>query len=440
MLCLTPDPMLSLRLHCTRAITVALLFSNAFADTIILKSGEKIEGKVIKETEKDLTLAVKVSASITDERVVARTEIDRIEKILPETEAYKAIATIQTPANSLAASQYETLVAPLENYLGQYPNSPHAKDVQKALDEINAEKTRVEGGEVKLRGEWLSKEEVDKEKIQIGGLLAFEHMKNQSASGDSVGALNTFATIEKSYAGSVSLPDAIELARQLVASMKPVVERAIPDQKAFKAQKEQGFAGASPADRVEMTAAYKAEVAQADAAVTAAETASKWPPFIATNEKSLKSLLARITRESSSLEKLPTDRMKSSVQLTNTAKQKIASGDPDAAADALKEATKLWPANELAGRLTKEVTALQKAAPKEAPATPEPATPKPKATPKPSAALKAAAPAATPAPEEPKPFFMTLPGAIGIVVGIAAILAGVNIFQKMKARKSSPAE
>jgi uncharacterized membrane protein YuzA (DUF378 family) len=31
---------------------------------------------------------------------------------------------------------------------------------------------------------------------------------------------------------------------------------------------------------------------------------------------------------------------------------------------------------------------------------------------------------------------MTLPGAISIVVGIAAVLAGVNVFKKMKAKKA----
>ena len=72
-----------------------------------------------------------------------------------------------------------------------------------------------------------------------------------------------------------------------------------------------------------------------------------------------------------------------------------------------------------------------------APATPAPETPKPTkgpATPRPSAALKAPAPAPQ-RQEETKPFFMTLPGAIGIVVSIAAVLAGVNVYKKMKARK-----
>jgi hypothetical protein len=429
----------SLRLHCTRAITFALLMTNAYADVILLKSGEKIEGKVIKETDKELTVEVKVSASIKDERVIPRTDIERIETVQPETEAYRQVAAIQTPLNSLAASQYDTLVAPLRAYLTQYPNSTHAKDAQKALDEILAEKARVEGGEIKLRGEWMSKEVAEKEKVQINGMLALEHMKNQSSTGDSIGALNTFATIEKNYAGSASMPEGIELARSVMASMKPVLDRAVADQKAFKEQKEKGFASAGPAERAEMMAAYKAEVAQADKVVAAAETAQQWPPFLPTNEKSIKALIARVGRELPRLEKLPVDKMKASLQMTTVAQKKIAEGELEEAANTLKEATKLWTANELANRLSKDVAAQIKAAPpKDAPvATPEPATPKPAATPRPSAAVRTAAPLAA---EEPKSFFMTLPGAISIVVGIAAILVGVNVFKKMKARNSEPVE
>jgi hypothetical protein len=434
--------MFCLRRYFTRAISFAILVSTALADTVVLKSGEKVEGKIVKETDQQLTLEVKVSASITDERVIPRAEIDRIDKADPETETYKAIVNIQTGNNSLTPAQYEPAIRTLQAFLKQYPEGAHAADVQATLNEFLAEKKRVEGGEAKLRGQWFSKAEVEREKIQIGGSLALEHMKNLSASGDTIGALNTFATIEKPYAGAASMPEMIELARQLVASIKPAVERAIPDQKVLKAQKEKGFADARPENRAEMIAAYKADMAQAEATVAAAEAAGQWPPFIPTNEKALTTLLARVGRESTRLAALQVDKMKKSVQLTETAKQSLAAGDLEATGVTLKEATALWPANELATRLAKEVTA-KKAEAAKAPATPAPApeTPKPKtgpATPKPSAALKAAA-AATPAPEDPAPFYMTLPGAIGIVVGIAAILAGVNIYKKMKARQA-PAE
>jgi hypothetical protein len=341
----------------------------------------------------------------------------------------------------MASAQYDPAIRTFEAYVKQYPLGAHTAAVKATLAEFLAEKKRVDGGEVKLRGVWLSKAEVEREKTQIGGSLALEQMKNQSAAGDHIAALNTFAASEKLYGGASAMPEMIELARQLAAAIKPAVERALPDQKILQQRKEQGFKDAGPEDRPGMIAAYKAEMAQAEATVAAAEAAGQWPPFIVTNEKCLKALLARSEKELTRLNALPVEKMKESIQLTASAKQAKDTGDWASAAATLKTATTLWPANELAGRLTKEVAAAQKAAPpaKET-ATPAPETPKPKkgpATPRPSEALKKSA--AAPAPrEEPKPFYMTLPGAIGIVVSIAAVLAGVNVYKKMKARKGDP--
>lgn len=430
--------MLSIRRQFTRVLTFGILLSTSIADTVVLKSGEKVEGKLLKETEEQITLEVKVSASITDERVIPRAEIERIDKVSPETETYKAIVAIQVGTNTLPAAQYDASIRTLQAYIQKYPNGTHTKDVQATLDEFTAEKKRVEGGEVKLKGEWFTKEQVAKEKIQIGGALALEQMKNQVAAGETIPALNTFASVEKPLAGSASMPEMIEMARQLVATIKPAVERAIPDQKILKANKEQGFQNAKAEERPALVEAYKQEMAAAEAASVAAEKAGQWPPFIATNEKSLTILLGKANKEATRLAALPVDKMKKSVQLANAAKAAVNAGNYEEAAISLKEATTLWSANELAVRLNQEVSAVQKAAAATKPAaTPAPETPKPKpSTPKPSAAIKAAATPAAPA-EDDKPFFMTLPGAIGIVVVIAASLAGLNIFKKMKAKKAS---
>jgi hypothetical protein len=444
------------------ALALALLMTSAFADTVTLKSGERIEGKIIGETDKELTLSVKISAAVTDDRVVAKADIAKVEKTSPETEAYKAISVIQPGANSLTPAQYEQVLRTLESYVGRFPNSVHAIDVQTTLNEFQAEKKRVEAGEVKVHQRWYSKAEAEKEKAQIGGLLTFEYMKAQSAAGDVIGALNTFVTLEKNYPGAAVLPDGIELAKQLVASLKPAVDRAIPNQKILKADREKGFAAAGPADRADLMAAYKREQTQAEDAVAAATAVGKWPPLIPGSEKSLTALQTLIAKEIPRLALLPVEKMKDSVELSNSAKQKMDAKDLDGAADGFKDATALWPANELAIRMTKEITKLKtevKKAPVVAAATPTPTPasaspfdPLPNgdspAPPKPDHKISAAstgdtasAPAvAAKKPEEAKPFYMTLGGAIGIVVAIAVALIGLNIFRKMRADADSEPE
>jgi hypothetical protein len=251
--------------------------------------------------------------------------------------------------------------------------------------------------------------------------------------------MNTYVALEKTYPGAEVMPDAIELARQLAGALKTTVERSIPLQKVFKTERDKDMAAAGPAQRAEMIAGAKKQQDAEDAAVKDADSVGKWAPFMKNNEKSLTALQARADRESTRLAGLPVDKMRQSLVLTRTAKQNLAGGDVDGAAAALKEASSLWSVNEMASRLDKEVKAQKAAKSAEAAApvaTPVRTTPKP-TTPRPSAALQSAAAAAPTAQvEEDKPFIMTLPGAISVVVGLAVVLGGANIFMKMKKRKA----
>ncbi len=170
-------PMSRLRRSFTRAVTYSIMMSTALADVITLKSGEKVEGKILKDkvTDQQVTLEIKVGGGIFDERVIPRADIYHIDMVTPEMEAYKAIIAIQPSTNSLTPTQYDPSIRALEAYVKQYPAGGHTKEVQATLDEFKAERKRVETGEVKLHGEWISKEKAAREKIQIEGLLTFEY-------------------------------------------------------------------------------------------------------------------------------------------------------------------------------------------------------------------------------------------------------------------------
>jgi len=458
----------------TRVLVLAMCVGSAFADTITLKTGEHLEGKITAETDKDVTIEVQVSAGIVDERIVPKAGIEKMDKTSPEVVAYQGLLRIQLQPNSFPAPQYDQYIAALDAYVQQYPTSSRAGDVRKLLSAFQEEQKRVESGEVKLNGDWLSKDEVLKEKVQINGRLTFNYMKGESTAGDYVDALNAFAALEKTYPGASVMPDAIELARKIIPALQTELERAIPEQKVLKAQRDKGAKSAGPAQRAQILAAAKQEDAAAEAAAAAADAGNRWAPMIKINAKCLTSLQARAVKESARLAALHPEIMRQSLELAEKAKQSQAAGNVEATNAALKEALALWKDNELALRLSKpvvfvklpsstpEVPALIVPTPAAvtpegatpAAATPAPATPKasptpkatPKATPKPSTPRPSAA--ATPvesAPvqkeeEDDRPFYMKLPGAIAIVVGLMVVLAGANIFLKIKKRKAEEAE
>ena len=429
---------------------VSGLVAGSRADTIALKTGERIEGKITGETATELTISVQDSAGITDERVIRKSEVVKVDRIAADETAFRAIMDFQPGKASFQPVQYDGMVGALQGFIAQYPESIHRKAVQTAMTALQAEKKRVDAGELKFEGLWLSRAEAQKQRAQIGGSLAFAAMKSANASGDAIGALNSFAYLEKNFPGAKVLPEAVPLAQQILVALKPAAERALANYKINNAERERGVAAAGPVEKAELIEAFKRDQAKADAALAAATAAKTWPPFMAGSDKCITAILAKIPGEAKRLEVLPLADMRASIQLAEKAQIEFASKNVSAASEMLQEVLKLWPANDLGLQLKLQIAASKippKPDPVVAAATPAatpPGTKPPGATPQPGASATPRAqpapapttgdetPEAKPAEAEAKPFLMTLPGAITVVVALAVILAGANIFNHFR--------
>ena len=426
------------------------------ADSIALKTGERIEGRITGETDTELTVVVQVSAGINDERVIRKTEIVKVDRIAADETAFRAIMDFQPGKASFQPAQYSGMIGALQGFITQFPESIHVKTAQTARTALETEKKRVDAGELKFEGQWLSRTEAQKQRTQIGGTLTFAAMKKANASGDAIGALNSFTYLEKNFPGAKALPDAVALAQQILAALKPAAERALANYKINNAERERGVAAAGPADKAEMLAAFQREQAKADAAIAAATAAKTWPPFAIGSEKCISAILAKIPAEAKRLEALPVADMRASITVADKARIEFASNNVETASDLLQQVLKLWPANDL-GLQMKAQIAASKLPPKTGPvavaatpaaatpsakpagATPKPGgTPAPSAQPEPSPAIVTATTATPPAEPEAKPFFMTVPGAITIVVALAVLLGGANLFNHLRARREEP--
>ena len=425
-----------------RFIALAVLLgATSLADTITLTSGEKLEGKVVNETATELTVAVKVSASVTDERTIPKSTVAKIDKEQPDEVAWAAIKNLKPGANSLSLSQYDAAMRPLQGFVNDFAKSPHAAEASAMLATFAGEKKRVEEGELRLGEKWLTKEEVDKDRYQISGQLVFQSMRGQRAAGDLIGALNSFEQLEKSFPGAKSFPDAVEAARETLTALNATVTRAQQTFQASQTEFARGVANASAQQKPQLLASRQRELAPGEAALAAAEQAKvKWPALVTRSDKNLDAFAKKIPTEMQRLERFDTAKMKQSVQLTEQAQKELA--DKNAAAQAsLSKALTLWPTNELAKRLQPEASALMAsaatAAALAAAATP---VPQPVATPVPSTPRPKPVVAAAPQAEPEPSFFLTIGGMITIVVILALIIGAVIVFKKIKGRATDVLE
>ncbi len=424
----------------TAVISSALLClcGTVKADTVILKSGEKLEGKILSETDAELTMSVQVSATIKDERVVKRDEIEKVLKIQPEEEAWVALGGLVPGADSLERDDYERVKAALQHFLNSFPKSGYAPVAKERLDQFTAEQKRVEAGEMKLNGDWLTKEKVKEERVQVGGHILLNRMRRAATAGQLTEAMAIFDQMEKGFPGCASYPDAVELARRVLATLKPAVDqrqaqltRRIEDEK-------QRLKTSTGTEKAQLEALIKQERTTADATIAAMERAGvKWFPLAPANERSLAALESRVTTETARLGSagLSVEKMRESVKTAEAAAAALKNGNLADAEKMLQSAGSGWSANELVKRLQAKLAEARKAESAKKP-TPTPApTPKPKSSTKPTGSASSA-PAPTAQAEQPdeKPG-MGKPILYIAIAGIIALGAlGGKVLMKARAK------
>lgn len=413
-----------------------LLFSLTFlalrsrAETVILTTGEKIEGKIVRETEAEITVEYRVSASISDERVIPKSDIQKIEKMSPDDLAFQELRNLKiNPQTSFSPDVYNRVINQLKNFLESYPASAHTAEVKQTLAAFQAEKARADAGEMKFQGKWLSKGDVAKDRIQIEGQQAFDMMKYQMSRQDWSGTLNTFDLIEKKYSATRVYPDAVDLAVQILLSLqKQVADRQkmiVYNQNDFQ----KAIQMAKPEDVSKLREGDKREQDQYAAAIAAAKKDGvKWMPFIPRSSESMNAFQTAILGELNHLKVVPVQKMHASIGLVNDARAAQDSKQTASAVSLVGEALKAWPQNEEAIRLKDDLSSVKatetKAAVAAANAREE--------------ALKKIAGTKDSAPKEEdggKPWYMTLNGALMIAGGVLVLIGAVSILGRMKKAK-----
>lgn len=434
------------------AITAALSTST-FADTITLKNGDKIEGKIQSENDKEVVIEERISASITDMRPVPKADIAKIDKEAQDEPAFQAIKNLKPGPNSMPAASYDQITRSLNSFITSFPQSSHVGDVKQQLASWEEEKKRVDAGEVKLNNKWLSKEEAQNERYQINGQVIFNYMQQQYRQQDLVGAMNSFDQLERNYPGARSYPDAVELAKQILPALKSAADRTLQASKAQDAEREKGVQLQSEPQRSQTLAAIQREKQQATAAVEAANKANlKWPPMVR-SESALTAITAKIPDEQRRLAEIPVSKLRQSIQLADKAREQLAEKKFDDADATARQSIELWNANELATRLQTDISNQK---------TASTATPAPAAEEQPAASTTQPASAdsnasasqstdsvsssentaeASAADSEEKPaFFKTWPGIVTLIVLAIIALTAFSALKKVSRRSSEVIE
>lgn len=344
----------------------------ATADTVTLKSGEILNGKILSESAEQIVMNVTIASGITDEKTIAKSDVQSVSKKTADATAYEAIKDYKPDTRSLQPAAYVPILKALDGFLKAHPASLYTAEVKKTLDAFKQEQARVKAGDLKWDNRWYTAKEAEKNKYELGGQMMLSNMRDQASNRDFISALNTFSQIEKYFGGSSAFPDSVELAQ---AMMRVAAMDMVAIQNKAKLQESQFNSGIEliPEPKKSQTiAARKAQIAAAEAALAASDKAGvKWKPLLPLAPKSFEALKGTLSTEAPRLEKFSIANMRSSLAATKAASEALAADQPEEADAKIKEAQSLWPENAQIATLNAELKAR-----------PTP-TPTPKATPTP---------------------------------------------------------
>lgn len=348
-------PVSALRPYLFAITAAAALFTGCpflGADTVVLKSGEQIEGKVVLSNDKEVVIETRFGESITNQERYPRADVARVIVKTKDIEAFSELEKAPLPVNALSPADFEDFFAARRKFLSDFGYSSKTGEARAQIAQGEKESGRVQAGEVKIEGRWLKLEEIQQESYQIGALRQLVAMQRARNAGNLVAALNAFAVLEKEYPNSMVFPEAVVEARQNAVQLDKVLQHELRNFTIKEATRERQIAIETPDNQARIRAARAAEIERLKvAAEQATARGEKFPPYSNIDEEGMKKLQALLMQESARLGGMVLTPLQESVAATRQAVRLLDEREFQAAKTALEKALGDWKENELATRL-----------------------------------------------------------------------------------------
>lgn len=272
------------------------------ADTIALKSGEKIEGRIISEDEDHYVVEVVISGSIRDERKIARTDVKFIEKQEADEKAFDGIG-VQLPAPDLLDKEaYEEWISKLEEFVKAYPESQKAAEAKGMVDILGAEHAIVAAGGIKFGGQMISAEAYEGNAYEHDVRIAEKKIKDAVARRDFLSCLRMFSEYGGKFGESESRQGVAALMLQVLAAYKSSLDENLATLERRTEKRMSGLASMTPEDRSKTERALKEQMEKIESRF-AKEKASgqRWVTPDSFHKPSMDDALSQVAAETTRL-------------------------------------------------------------------------------------------------------------------------------------------
>jgi uncharacterized coiled-coil protein SlyX len=298
--------------------SLLLALGIAHADTITLKSGEKLEGKVLNETDTEVILEYNLTPKIKDKKTIQKADIQEMIRLTPSQLSFaeqKLGEVLPTP-DLMTGGDYERIIQDkLRTFVAKFPGTPEAAEVEKMITTLSEEKNKVVNGQIKMQGEWLDAATAKREAYNIEAYRVRTEMKAVMAGTDEKRnreALRLFDKLRTQYGSSTQYVDAIPEALEILTAYQKQLSVMVAEHPVIAKQRADGLKTLTGAE----LALTKSSIDQEEKAFKSTFDAQtkqkvKWRDVYKYDIKSIQSALDTVNKEAATLKATDLDSLRS---------------------------------------------------------------------------------------------------------------------------------
>ncbi len=221
------------------------------ADTIVLNNGEKIEGKILRETDGNYVVEVKVSETIRDEKTIPKSDVKSIDKETEEDKAFKEIEAFVPTPELLSKTGYEARIEKVEAFINTYPKSAKLSGAKKIHDYLTEEYATVQNGGIKFGEEMVSADDYMANSYEYDATIEGKRIKELVGRRDFLAALRAFSEYDQTFSGAAGRDEVATLMKQVLAAYGSSIDASLASLDMRLEKRESGLATMAPEDRAQ---------------------------------------------------------------------------------------------------------------------------------------------------------------------------------------------
>ena len=199
------------------------------ADTITLKDGTVLEGKILR-TEGDVFVIeynVTKTGSIKDIKRVPRLKVDKIIEVREDEVAFAKLEKLVPTPDLLTAEDYAERVQEVKAFLAKYPTGTRTKEAKALIQTLTEEAQKVEAGGRKIDGLMVSAADYRANAYDMDARVLETKIRQEAKAGHSIAALRVFTKLDEDFAPSKSYREVLPVVVKVIQSLRVQIAASI---------------------------------------------------------------------------------------------------------------------------------------------------------------------------------------------------------------------